>query len=110
MPENNTGNLRPWYAQVLPWLVWLASAGLGLYAVYSLSKLSTAVYALIGKDYYTGVVISQAMAVAAGLAWIATIVGSGEHLRKNPAGRSAWRLLGWIVGIELVLIILGYVF
>jgi hypothetical protein len=110
MPENNARNIKPLYGQVLSFLLWLASAGLGLYAIYSVFKLTTGLYALIGQDYYTGVLAGQVATVAAGQVWIVAVVVGGETLRKYAGKSKIWRLLGWIIGIELLLIVLGIIF
>ncbi len=110
MPDKNQGRLKPIYAQILSLLLWLLIAGLGLYSVYTLFRLSTTVYALVGKDYYTGVLVSQVVTVVAGLVWIVSVVVSGETLREHTGERKTWRLLGWMIGVELVLLILGIFF
>ncbi len=110
MPEKPAENARPWYIQALPGLVWLASAGLGLYAIYNANKLATLIYSLIAKEYYIGVLVGQVTTVVAGLAWIVAIVAGGETWRKYAGGRRTWRLLGWVIGVELALILLGILF
>lgn len=108
MSQNNTGKTKPLIGQILSVLLWLISAGLGLYAVYSSFRLATSAYALIGKDYYTGVLAGQVTAVVAGLVWIISVVVGGETLRSHAGESKIYRLLGWMIGIELLLIVLGF--
>jgi hypothetical protein len=110
MPGNESGQIKMWHTVALSGVLWLASAGLGLYAVYSIYKLAIMVYALFGKDYYSGVVIGQVATLAAGLVWLVAIVFSGETLFKHAGENKTFRLLGWMIGIELVLIVLGIFF
>lgn len=110
MPEQHSGNAQPWYMKLLSGGLWLVSAGLGLYAVYSVSKLSTTIYALFGKDYNTGVLIGQVGAVVACAVWIVAVMVMGETLLKPDGKSNIWRLLSWTISIELLIVVLGIIF
>lgn len=91
-------------------LLWIACGALGLYAVYSIYKLSSTVYAWLGGDkYYIGVLIGQVLTLVMGFAWIAMFIISGEYNRKHAGEIRIFKLFGWILGIELVIILLGLI-
>jgi hypothetical protein len=99
------------FPQVLAGLLWLASGALGLYAVYSVSKLTSTVYALVGGSrYYNGVLASQLATLLMGFVWIGLFIVTGEFIRKHPGERSSWKVLAWVLGVELVIILLGLLF
>jgi hypothetical protein len=105
-PSKNT----PLIWQILAGLLWLASVAGGLYALYSLSKLASSLYALFGDTYYAGVLSGQLVAVLAGLGLLAMFIITGEYHLKHNGERRSWNLFGWVLGIELVIILAGLLF
>jgi hypothetical protein len=61
----------------------------------------------VGRDYFAGVLSGQVVTVIAGLVWVMVIIGSGEYLFKHAGQRKAWIILAWLLGIELLIILLG---
>jgi hypothetical protein len=111
MAQKLPQKISPLFSQVLAGLLWLASGALGLYAVYSISKLTATVYALLGGNrYYNGVLASQVLTLIMAFVWITMFIVTGEYIRKHPGERSSWKLLAWVLGIELLIILLGLLF
>jgi hypothetical protein len=96
--------------QILAALLWLVSVAGGLYALYSLSKLASTIYALFGDTYYAGVLSGQLIAVLAGLGLIAMFIITGEYHLKHSGERRSWTLFGWVLGVELLIILSGLLF
>jgi len=40
-----------------------------------------------------------------GIAWIAVVVGGGEYHYRHMGQRSSWRLFGWTIGLELLILL-----
>lgn len=100
------------------WL-WLLTVGLGIAEVVVLADLLLAGYALVlgwrgvvteayGREYWTGFNVQTIGALALGLGVLAMAVASGEVYLKHYGTAKAWRWLGVIVGVELLILGLGY--
>lgn len=101
---------------ILTVLLWLLAAVLGLAAVYYLHEISFVAYALylsVTKsqvaisENYTGVLIGQITVFVGAIAWLVAIIGLGEYQLKHSGEPKAWKIFGWILGIEILLIVIG---
>ena len=97
-------------------LLWLLAAVLGLVAVYYIHELAYVAYAVYlnqvqGKagvnETFTGVFFGQIAAVVGGITWLGTIIGLTEYQLKHAGEPKAWKVFGWIIGIELLFILVG---
>jgi hypothetical protein len=95
---------------VIAALLWLVSVAGGMYALYSLSKLAITLYALLGDTYYAGVLTGQVTAVLAALAFIVMFILTGEYHLKHVGERRSWLLFGWVLAVELLIILAGLIF
>lgn len=105
-----SGKVRRAQLIVLTALSWLATAVLGLAAIYYFHALAILLYdALGGKEFRVGELIGQGAVFFGALAWLAAIIGSGEYHLKHTGERKAWQISAWIFVIELVIVITGIV-
>lgn len=100
------------------WL-WLLTVGLGIAEVVVLVDLLLAGYSTVlgwlgvvtedyGREYWTGFNIQTMGALVLGLGVLAMAVASGEVYLKHYGTAKAWRWLGVIGGVELLILGLGY--
>lgn len=103
----------------LTFLLWLLTVGLGIAEVVVLVDLLLAGYSTVlgwlgvvtedyGREYWTGFNIQTMGALVLGLGVLAMAVASGEVYLKHYGTAKAWRWLGVIGGVELLILGLGY--
>lgn len=103
----------------LTFLLWLLTVGLGIAEVVVLADLLLAGYSTVlgwlgvvtedyGREYWTGFNIQTMGALVLGLGVLAMAVASGEVYLKHYGTAKAWRWLGVIGGVELLILGLGY--
>lgn len=96
-------------------VLWLATAGLGLYAIYQLHALSILAFQAIKgpqnftpSDFNTGRLISYLVILLGGLGWIAAVILSGEYHLKHAGEAKSWKIIAWSLGVEILIIAVGY--
>lgn len=103
----------------LTFLLWLLTVGLGIAEVVVLVDLLLAGYSTVlgwlgvvtedyGREYWTGFNIQTMGALVLGLGVLAMAVASGEVYLKHYGTAKAWRWLGVIGGVEILILGLGY--
>lgn len=103
----------------LTFLLWLLTVGLGIAEVVVLVDLLLAGYSTVlgwlgvvtedyGREYWTGFNIQTMGALVLGLGVLAMAVASGEVYLKHYGTAKAWRWLGVIGSVELLILGLGY--
>jgi uncharacterized membrane protein YgdD (TMEM256/DUF423 family) len=91
-------------------LLWLATSALGLAAVYYLHALAILLYDLVGAgEFRVGILIGQVVTLIAALLWLGLVVYSGELHLKHAGERRSWKWGGWMLAVELVIVIAGVV-
>ena len=91
-------------------LLWLLSAALGFVSVYYFHELAILIYAaFIGKEYSIGVLVGQASAIIAALIALGAIIVTGEYHLKHAGQRKSWQILAWMLGIEVLIIVVGII-
>lgn len=89
-------------------LLWLASAALGLVAIFYLHSLSTLVYAALGgREFWVGSLIGQATAIIGGVICLAVIIVTGEYYLKHVGEKRVWKIIAGVLGIEVLIILMG---
>src|SRR5690606_29634972 len=105
MPEKSSPVLN----SIATGLLWLATAGLGLAAVYYLHSLSTLIYAVLGgREFWVGSLIGQVSAVIGGIIWLILIIVTGEYYLKHAGEKKTWKIIAYVLGAELLIILIGY--
>lgn len=101
---------------LLTTVLWLLSVALGIYLIVPLRDTLLLLYAWIvsagdpgalqrQNSYWSAVFISQVLVVLLGLMVGGLAVATGEYHAKHGGERSSWRLLGWTLGSELLLLL-----
>ncbi len=99
--------------------LWLLTVVLGIAEVVVLVDVLLAGYSAVlgwlgvvtedyGREYWTGFNIQTIGALALGAGVLAMAVASGELYVKHCGTAKAWRWLGVILGVELLILGLGY--
>ena len=109
---------RPLIA-TLTFLIWLIITALGIaevviavdivMATYSgLLRLFGVITEVYGREYWTGFNVQTVSALLLGIGVIVLSIGSGEIFLKHYGTSRAWRLAGFIVGGEILILMVGY--
>lgn len=96
------------FTGVLALVLWIATCALGLLEVYLVLQMVGRIYARFGSSYWSGVTIDNATLLILALLYIAFAVGTGEYHQKRVGQRNSWRLFGWTMGIQVVILVLCY--
>ena len=109
---------RPLYA-FFTFLIWLFITALGIaevvigvdiiMAAYSgLLRLFGVITEAYGREYWTGFNVQTIGALVLGLGVIVMSIVSGEIFVKHYGTTRAWRLAGFIVGGEILILAMGF--
>lgn len=96
-----TGRTTSTLANLLTFIVWLATAAFTLYAVYLLHDLFFTLYARFGGEFRTGEVLRMLLLTVFSLLAIVYIIGSGEYHRKYVGKIKSLRLFAVTILVDL---------
>lgn len=99
---------KPWAPGLVAVALWLVSFGLGLQAIYDLTQLISVLRIALGASAESarlGIPVSVFMLA---LGFLVFLIWSTEYHIKRVGKPESWRLFGWTIGIELVIILLSY--
>jgi hypothetical protein len=102
-------------------LLWLTSIVLGIVEIVTVRNALLALYAWVvtqssvtpeqlRSTYGSAMFISQASVFVLALVMVGVAIGTGEYHAKHFGERRSWRLFGWVLGIELLLLLVTYPF
>ncbi|MEA3341121.1 MAG: hypothetical protein U9R15_14245 [Chloroflexota bacterium] len=96
---------------VLTFVLWAATAALGLYEILLIREMLFWIYtrtSFIGlrRDYWRALALGNWALVPLALVWIALVVGGGEYHYKRAGQRSSWKLFGWTIAAEVLVLVL----
>lgn len=109
---------RPIWA-ITTFLLWCLITALGIAEVVIAVDLVMASYSALlklfgviteayGREYWTGFNVQTISALILGVGVLVLSIGSGEFFLRNYGTVKAWRLAGFIVGGEFLILVLGY--
>lgn len=99
---------------VLAFTLWLGTAILGIYEIYLVREMIFAIYArfvagaITGTDYWTALTLGNAALIPLSIGWIVLVMGGGEYHFKRVGQRSSWKLFGWTIAGELLILLLPW--
>ena len=113
---------------VLTFVLWAATAALGLYEILLIREMLLRIYVrasssglalgsqllngrnedfyLLRKDLWQALALGNWALIPLSLLWIVLVVGGGEYHYKRAGQRSSWKLLGWTIAAEMLILVL----
>lgn len=95
-------------------VLWAFTAILGFYEIFLGRELLFRIYARFwsgsarrGADYWTALTLGNSAMVALAIAWIALVMGGGEYHYRRVGQRCSWKLFGWTIAIEMIVLALA---
>jgi hypothetical protein len=109
VPQGGHKRVKTWVTGVIVFLLWLATAALGLIVVGLSREIVYGIYAIFASDPAAMGALGQAVLVLMAILWLVYVIGSAEYHWKHAGQQSSWNVLAWAVAIELLLLILYFV-
>ncbi len=113
MMKNDTWRPVKILSGALVFVLWAATAVLGLYEVFLVREMLFRIYARFwssyggrGRDYWRALALGNWALIPLGIVWIALVVGGGEYHCKRVGQRSSWKLFGRTFAVEVFTLIL----
>ncbi len=106
-------------AATLTFLLWLGITALGIAEVVIAVDIVMATYSALlrlfgviteayGREYWTGFNVQTLSALLLGVGMVVLSIVSGEIFLKHYGTGRAWRLAGFILGGEILILVIGY--
>jgi hypothetical protein len=103
------------FSGVLAFILWVGTAILGLYELFLAQDMLFRLYArfwcrheCLGKDYWRALALGRWALIPLSLVWIALVVGGGEYHYRRVGQRSSWKLFGWTVAAQALILVLAF--
>jgi hypothetical protein len=109
VPEGSPGRYRRWVNNAAIFLLWLATAALGLVIVGLSREIVYGIYARFGRDVTVAMGLGQVVLFLFALVWLAYTIGTAEYHWRNAGKTGSWMVIAWATAIELLLLILYFV-
>jgi hypothetical protein len=106
--ESRTVPTRLILSSVLAFILWVGTAIVGLQAMVVLRNIFIWVLLQFMDDLWSAVELGNWILLPLGVAWIALVIGGGEYHWRRLGQRSSWRLFGWTIAVELLIVSLFY--
>ncbi len=105
-------HVRKVWTALLTVVLWMGTAIVGLYELLLIRELSYRCYARFwsgaryGRDYgrATGLGVWSVFILA--MVWIAVFIGGAEYHYKHVGQRGSWKLFGWTIAVEFLILAL----
>ena len=99
---------------ILALLLWIVTGFLGFVDILAVRRIALSIAARVwsdtrGSSYWASVNMGNWSVVVAAVLWLVVVVGGGEYHRIKVGQRSSWRLFGWTIGIEAVILLVSFV-
>ena len=101
-------------SRVLAFVLWAATAALGLLEIHIVREMFFRVYARLfadeaayGSDYWGGLAVGNCLVVILAIVWIAVVIGGGEYHFKHVGKPKSWKLFGRTIAVQLSILILA---
>jgi len=101
-------------AGILALLLWIVTGILGFVDILAVRRIAMGIAARIWSDtrsssYWAYVNAGNWSVIVAAVLWLVVVVGGGEYHRTRVGQRSSWRLFGWTIGVEAVILLVSFV-
>jgi hypothetical protein len=108
--ESRTVPSRLILSGVLAFILWVGTAIVGLQVMVVVRNVFCWVLLQVLSDLWSAIGLSNWALIPLGILWVALVVGGGEYHYKRVGQRSSWKLFGWTVALELLILIASYIF
>ena len=108
--ESRTVPSRLILSGVLAFTLWVGTAIVGLQVMVVVRDVFCWVLLQVLSDLWSAIGLSNWALIPLGILWVALVVGGGEYHYKRVGQRSSWKLFGWTVAVELLILIASYIF
>jgi len=101
-------------SRVLAFILWLGTAVLGIYEIFLIREMLFCAYALVmggpstQTDYWGALALGNWALIPLSIVWIALVMGGGEYHYQRVGQRSSWKLFGWTIAAELIVLSLPW--
>jgi hypothetical protein len=128
MLETNTERAGKVLSSALAFALWVATAALGLYEFVLVRGMLFRIYArssssglalgsqllngrnenfyLLRRDSWQALAVGNWALIPLALVWIALVVGGGEYHYRRVGQRSSWKLFGWTIAAEMLILVM----
>ena len=99
---------------ILVFALWLFTAFVGLLEINTVQAIALRVYAHFWGDFgfygstFVSDAIRQLLVLPLALVLIAAVIGSGEYTYRKFGEPGALKIFGWIIAVELSIIVLAF--
>ncbi len=93
-------------ARVLAFVLWIGTAIVGLQAFAVV--VDVVMWLLFTRISPRAAPMGLWTLIPLGILWIAMVVGGGEYHYRNVGQPKSWRLFGWTIAIELLILVLPF--
>ena len=125
MVTSQTLTLKKGLAAFGSFLLWTLTAVLGVLGILTLREIVLSLYVLsldtvpqfgdlallaphgYNRSYWMGVTLTQWTTLLSTILWIGIVIGGAEYLSRNYGTPKAWKFLGWVIGGEFVVLLVG---
>jgi hypothetical protein len=88
-------------------VLWLVSFVLGLQAIYDLSQIIAVIQVALGSSLENARLATPVLVFFLALVFLIFIIWSTEYHLKRVGRPESWRLFGWTIAGELMIILLN---
>jgi len=93
---------------LLAFLVWLATAALGLVEIFLTRQTALRIYARFSEDTAVGTALGNWVAFFMAGVWLAYVIFSAETQFRKKSPGEGWNLFAWGAAIELLILVLYF--
>jgi hypothetical protein len=91
---------------LLVFVLWLATIAVAILEVFFVQSIVVNIYARLGDDFGTGIVLRNFSAVIMGIVCMIMVVATGEYHLRHAGQPASARLFAWTIGVELAIYLL----
>ncbi len=103
-------------AAVVALALWVGTALVGLWEIVIVRDMLFRIYAFLrpasgpySTDYWVALSLGNWLVLFLSVLWLGFAIGTGEYHYKRVGQRASWRLFGWTVGIEVLILLLALI-
>lgn len=108
--ESRIVPLRVIVSSVFAFILWVGTAVVGLQVMVVVRNMIIWILDNVLGDFWSAIGLSNWTLIPLGIMWIALVIGGGEYHYRKLGQRQSWRLFGWTIAVELLIVILPYIF